>query len=86
MQLEAINDRVLIKPKPKEEKTSGGIIIPDTVDQSNVFGTVVSVGPKCTEVKVGNEVIYEVGAFGVIETPEGLLHSGKESDVVAVIA
>ena len=85
MKLQAINDRVLIKPHPKEEKTSGGIIIPDTVDQKNFFGTVVSKGPKCLELEVGNVVIYESGAFGIIESEEGPLHSGKEVDVVAVV-
>lgn len=61
-------DRVIIKPAPAEEKTSGGIIIPDTAKEKPQKGTVVAVGPgKYAEltgnlipmtVKVGDEVYY----------------------------
>ena len=61
-------DRVIIKPAAAEEKTAGGIIIPDTAKEKPQKGTVVAVGPgKYAEltgnlipmtVKVGEEVYY----------------------------
>jgi chaperonin GroES len=43
--MKAIADRVIIKPAPAEEKTKGGIIIPDTAKEKPQRGEVVSVGP-----------------------------------------
>lgn len=40
-----INDRVLVKPAKADEKTAGGIIIPDTAKEKPQKGTVVAVGP-----------------------------------------
>jgi chaperonin GroES len=60
--MKPINDRVVVKPAPAEEKTSGGIIIPDTAKEKPQRGEVVSVGPgkdgiKMT-VKKGDIVLY----------------------------
>jgi len=62
MKLKPINDRIVIKPAPAEEKTKGGIIIPDTAKEKPQRGEVVAVGPgkediKMT-VKVGDVVLY----------------------------
>ncbi|MBC6994504.1 co-chaperone GroES [Neolewinella lacunae] len=43
--MKPINDRVVVKPAPAEEKTSGGIIIPDTVKEKPQRGEVIAVGP-----------------------------------------
>jgi chaperonin GroES len=57
-----INDRVVIKPSPAEEKTKGGIIIPDTAKEKPLRGEVVAVGPgkegNAMNVKVGDIVLY----------------------------
>lgn len=60
--MKPINDRVVVKPAPAEEKTSGGIIIPDTAKEKPQKGEVIAVGPgkegnKMT-VKVGDVVLY----------------------------
>ena len=65
---ELFDDRVLIKPAKAEEKTSGGIIIPDTAKEKPQKGTVVAVGPgKYAEQtgnliplkqQIGDEVLY----------------------------
>ena len=60
--MKPINDRVVVKPAPAEEKTAGGIIIPDTAKEKPQRGEVVSVGPgkegnKMT-VKKGDIVLY----------------------------
>lgn len=60
--MKPINDRVVVKPAPAEEKTKGGIIIPDTAKEKPQRGEVVAVGPgkenKGLTVKVGDIVLY----------------------------
>ena len=57
-----INDRVVIKPLPAEEKTKGGIIIPDTAKEKPQQGEVIAVGPGKEgvklNVKAGDRVLY----------------------------
>ncbi|MFZ1705983.1 MAG: co-chaperone GroES [Saprospiraceae bacterium] len=60
--MKPINDRVVVKPSAAEEKTAGGIIIPDTAKEKPQRGEVISVGPgkpdhKMT-VKKGDIVLY----------------------------
>lgn len=59
--------RVLVKPEEEEEKTSGGIVLPDTAKKRPQVGTVVAVGPgrlldngqyAPLSVKVGDKVVY----------------------------
>lgn len=74
---ELYDDRVLIKPAAAEEKTAGGIIIPDTAKEKPQKGTVIAVGPgKYAEQtgnliplkqKVGDEVLY--GKYAGTEIP-----------------
>jgi len=45
MKLRPLNDRILVKRIAEEEKTKGGIIIPDTAKEKPAEGVVVSVGP-----------------------------------------
>lgn len=57
-----INDRVVVKPLPADEKTKGGIIIPDTAKEKPQQGEVIAVGPGKEGVKlnvsVGDRVLY----------------------------
>jgi chaperonin GroES len=60
--MKPINDRVVVEPAAAEEKTSGGIIIPDTAKEKPQKGKVVAVGPgkdgvKMT-VKKGDSILY----------------------------
>jgi len=43
--IKPLSDRVLVQPEPAEEKTSSGIIIPDTAKEKPQEGTVVAAGP-----------------------------------------
>jgi chaperonin GroES len=60
--MKPINDRVVIKPAAAEEKTKGGIIIPDTAKEKPQRGEVIAVGPgkdgNPMTVKVGDTVLY----------------------------
>jgi chaperonin GroES len=62
MNFKPINDRVVVKPAPAEEKTKGGIIIPDTAKEKPQRGEVVAVGPgkddKKMTVNTGDIVLY----------------------------
>jgi len=67
IKLKPLGDRVVIKPAAAEEKTAGGIILPDTVKEKPVEGTVIAAGPGKVaddgkaikmEVKVGDKVLY----------------------------
>lgn len=57
-----INDRVVVKPLPAEEKTKGGIIIPDTAKEKPQQGEIIAVGPGKKDhqmtVKLGDRVLY----------------------------
>lgn len=60
--MKPVNDRVVVKPDAAEEKTKGGIIIPDTAKEKPQRGEVIAVGPgkdgnKMT-VKKGDQVLY----------------------------
>ena len=60
--MKPINDRVVVRPLPAEEKTRGGLIIPDTAKEKPLKGTVIAVGPgkddKKMTVKEGDTVLY----------------------------
>ena len=60
MNVKPLSDRVLVLPNPAEEKTAGGLIIPDTAKEKPLAGKVVAVGPGTSEVKmevkVGDQV------------------------------
>ena len=84
-----INDRVVIKPDPAEEKTSGGIIIPDTIKEKPQRGEVIAIGPgkgdTAMTVKVGDIVLY--GKYAGQE----LQHEGndylimREEDILIIL-
>jgi chaperonin GroES len=84
-----INDRVVVKPAPAEEKTKGGIIIPDTAKEKPLRGEVVAVGPgkdgNLMTVQVGDIVLY--GKYAGQE----LLHEGeqylimREDDILVIL-
>ena len=87
--IKPLADRVLIAPAEAEQKTAGGIIIPDTAKEKPQKGTVVAVGPGKKDepmtVKVGDTVIY--GKYSGTEMQldgENYLIM-KESDIYAII-
>ena len=57
-----LKDRVLVEPAPAEEKTAGGIIIPDTAKEKPQRGVIVAVGngkkDEPLTVKVGDNILY----------------------------
>jgi chaperonin GroES len=90
--LEPLGDRVVVKPKPKEEVTKGGIVLPDTAKEKPQEGEVIAVGPGrmtddgkriAMDVKVGDVVIYaKYGGTEIKEDDEELVIL-RESDILA---
>ena len=94
MKLNPLADRVVIKPSPAEEKTKGGIILPDTAKEKPVVGEVVAAGPGrkgddgkivAPELKVGDKVLYGKysGTEVTFDGQEYLIM--RESDIFAVV-
>ena len=89
MKVKPLSDRVLIQPNPAEEKTAGGLIIPDTAKEKPLAGKVIAVGPGTSEVKmevkVGDEVLYGryAGQEISIDGTDYLIM--KQNDILAII-
>ena len=93
MKFRPLHDRVLIKALDSEEKTSGGIIIPDTAKEKPQEGEVVAVGPGAKsedgkivsmDVKVGDIVLFGKW-WGTEIKIDGTEYSiMKESDVMGI--
>lgn len=73
MKIKPLADRVLIKPDPAEEKTAGGLFIPETAKEKPLEGTVVAAGPGTDEIKMevkaGDKVLY--GKYAGTEVTHG---------------
>ena len=94
MNLKPLADRVVVRPSKAEEKTKGGIIVPDTAKEKPVWGEVIAAGPGRTsddgkqilmEIKVGDNVLYGKysGTEVTIEGEELLIM--RESDIFAIM-
>jgi chaperonin GroES len=87
--IKPLADRVLVEPAAAEEKTAGGIIIPDTAKEKPVRGTIIAVGAGKKDepitVKVGDLVLYGkyAGTEISVEGKDYLIM--RESDIYAVI-
>ena len=89
VKIKPLADRVLVEPAPAEEKTAGGIIIPDTAKEKPQRGTVIAVGngkpDEPMTVKAGDTVLYGKysGTELSVEGADYLMM--KESDILAII-
>ncbi len=89
LNIKPLADRVVLEAAPAEEKTSGGIIIPDTAKEKPQRGIVVAVGAGKKDepmtVKVNDQVLYGkyAGTEITIEGKNYLIM--KESDIFAII-
>ncbi len=94
MNFKPLHDRVAIIPTAIEEKTSGGIIIPDTAKEKPMQGEVVAVGSGTRDsagnitpldVKVGDIVMYGKWGGSEIKIDGKDLIIMKESDIIGII-
>ena len=89
MNIRPLADRVLIKPAAAEEKTLGGIIIPDSAKEKPLKGEIVAVGNGTKDeemvVKVGDNVLYGKDAGKEIELEGEKYLIMRQADVLAII-
>ncbi len=94
MKVRPLHDRIIVKRTEEEEKTKGGIIIPDTAKEKPIEGKVIAAGPGrfnkegnkvALEVKAGDRILFGkfAGTEIKIDGEEHLMM--KEDDVLAVI-
>lgn len=94
MNFKPLHDRIAIKPRAEEEKTAGGIIIPDTAKEKPMQGEVVAVGSGARdqsgnvvplEVKVGDTVMYGKWGGTEVKVNGNDVIIMKESDVIGIL-
>ena len=84
-----LHDRVIVQPDAAEQKTAGGIIIPDTSKEKPQRGTVLAAGPgkkdEPVTVKAGDQVLYGkyAGTDITVDGKDYLIM--RESDILAII-
>lgn len=95
MNIKPLGDRILIKQLEAEEKTKGGIVLPDTAKEKPQEGKVVAVGAgkvlesgkvQPPEVKVGDRILYGKYSGTEVTTKDGEEYLIiKEEDILAII-
>ena len=94
IKLQPLGDRVVVEREESEEKTAGGILLPDTAKDKPARGKVVSVGDgrvlddgsrSKLQVKVGDRVIFTSYAGETFKVGEDELLLMREDDILAVI-
>ena len=92
--IKPLTDRVVVRALTREQKSSGGIVLPDTAKEKPQEGEVIAVGPGRYEdgqriapaVKVGDRVIFAKYAGTEIKVNNEELLIMRESDLLAVIS
>ncbi len=94
MAIRPLDDRVVVEPLEAEEKTAGGILLPDTAKQKPQRGKIIAVGPgKLLEsgtrvalsVKAGDEILYGKYSGSEVEVDGKELKILRESDILAKV-
>ena len=89
MNIKPLADRVLVKPADGEQKTVGGIIIPDTAKEKPLKGEIVAVGNGTKDeemvVKVGDSVLYGKYAGTEIELDGVKYLIMRQADILATV-
>ncbi|MBQ3585177.1 MAG: co-chaperone GroES [Synergistaceae bacterium] len=94
MKLKPLGDRIVVKVLEREEKTKGGLFLPDTAKEKPTEGEVLAVGTgkildngqkQPVEVKVGDRIIFSKYAGTEVKVDGGDLVIFSERDVLAII-
>jgi len=95
MKFRPLHDRVLVRPLEQDERTTGGIIIPDTAKEKPQQGEVIAVGPggrddsgKTTplDVKKGDRILFGKWSGTEVTIDGDKLLIMKETDIMGVLA
>ena len=94
MKFRPLHDRVVVEPLEADEKTSGGIIIPDAAKEKPMQGKVIAVGPGARgedgkvnplDVKKGNTVLYGKWSGPEVSVEGKDLLIMRESDIMGIL-
>jgi chaperonin GroES len=94
MKFKPLHDRIVVRRIDEEEKTAGGIIIPDTAKEKPMEGEVVAAGPGARnergeivalDVKVGDRVLFGKWSGNEVKIDAEDLLIMKESDIMGII-
>ena len=94
MKFRPLHDRVVVRRLEQEEKTAGGIIIPDTAKEKPMEGEIVAAGPGARgedgklvalDVKVGDRVLFGKWSGTEVKIDGEELMIMKESDIMGII-
>ncbi|MBC7357782.1 MAG: co-chaperone GroES [Desulfacinum sp.] len=94
MKLKPLNDRVVVKRLEEEERTAGGIIIPDTAKEKPIQGEIIAVGSgklmedgsrRPLDVKEGDRVLFSKYAGTDVKVEGEELLIMREDDILAII-
>ena len=95
LSLRPLDDRVVVEPLDAEEKTAGGILLPDTAKQKPQQGKVIAAGPGklndkgerlTLNVKIGDTVLFGKYSGSDVEVAGRELKILRESDILAKLA
>ncbi len=94
MRIRPLGERVVVKPLPSEEKTKGGIVLPETAKEKPQEGEVVAVGPGrllengtrvAIDLKVGDRVLFSKYAGNEVKIDDEEYLIMREADILGVI-
>jgi chaperonin GroES len=94
MDIKPLDDRVLIEPMSKEEKTKSGIVLPDSAEEKPEQGRVIAIGPGRINnngnripmnVKIGDTVLFTKYGPSEIKIDNKVYLIAKEEDILAII-
>jgi chaperonin GroES len=94
MKLRPLDDRIVVKPLEAEEKTAGGIVLPDTAKEKPQRGKVTSVGPgkllddgtrAAIAVSIGDEVLFGKYSGNEVKVDNVEYKILRESDILAKV-
>jgi chaperonin GroES len=94
MKLRPLNDRILVKRREEEQKTAGGILIPDNAKEKPQQGDVIAVGPgarlengdvRAMAVKTGDRILFGKYAGSEVKVDGDDYIIMREEDVLAVV-
>ncbi|HQF42056.1 MAG TPA: co-chaperone GroES [Ignavibacteriaceae bacterium] len=88
MKIKPLDDRILLEPLPAEEKTSSGLIIPDTAKEKPRVGLVIAVGTDedlKEKIKEGDKVLFAKYGGDEIEMNGKEYRILQRSDILAVV-
>ena len=89
-----LNDRVIVERLEEEQKTAGGIVIPDSAKEKPIMGIVVAVGPGKTldngdvrglEVNIGDKVLFGKYAGTEVKLDEQEWVVMREEDIIGIV-